>query len=460
MLFITYDKLNKYLYELTNNNYKNKVTKHPAIAFSPCGFPIEHYSIGHGHKHLVVIAGTHGTEIIGIDFVLKLMKAIAQGTGIYKDFAQNEITIDFIPCQNPESFIIVTESLKQYINEQNFQKISYEYYLNYRKDDIIYTKVNEFFKSLTQDKKVINNFWDEFRQKNISSSDLEQLLNNHQINKNKIINLFDELKKLNIIDDNVIPKEKFHYSMFPNLNYKNLPEIDNRYIKLKNKIQKIMETNYDNYKFPKQSIIDWRANSNGVDLNKNNPKNFKFKNKEKENNNFKPLFGKLRFNSLMREVPGPQGTSSVNNQKFSFEPENLGLLKLLLNLKKDDKYAGVLSYHGTGGVIYFRPKNYLEEKDLKKAKLLKEIDEINTNMAKAYQIYTGYKEMPYEQNPIGTGDMIRQILPGFLIIELSKMGGNPLGPYGDKDNYQKLINDNIIALNSLIKLIQNKTKIK
>lgn len=221
-----------------------------------------------------------------------------------------------------------------------------------------------------------------------------------------------------------------------------------------------METNYDNYKFPKQSIIDWRANSNGVDLNKNNPKNFKFKNKEKENKNFKPLFGKLRFNSLMREVPGPQGTSSVNNQKFSFEPENLGLLKLLLNLKKDDKYAGALSYHGTGGVIYFRPKNYLEEKDLKKAKLLKEIDEINTNMAKAYQIYTGYKEMPYEQNPIGTGDMIRQILPSFLIIELSKMGGNPLGPYGDKDNYQKLINDNIIAFNSLIKLIQNKTKIK
>ncbi len=112
------------------------------------------------------------------------MKPIAQGTGIYKDFAQNEITIDFIPCQNPESFIIVTESLKQYINEQNFQKISYEYYLNYRKDDIIYTKVNEFFKSLTQDKKVINNFWDEFRQKNISSSDLKQFLNNYQ----KLIN--------------------------------------------------------------------------------------------------------------------------------------------------------------------------------------------------------------------------------------------------------------------------------
>ena len=41
--FITYDKLNEYLYELTNNKYKNKVTKQKDLAYSPCGFPIAHY---------------------------------------------------------------------------------------------------------------------------------------------------------------------------------------------------------------------------------------------------------------------------------------------------------------------------------------------------------------------------------------------------------------------------------
>lgn len=68
--FITYDKLNEYLNELTRHKYKNQVIKQKPLAYSPCGFPVEHYSIGSGKKHLTIIAGTHGTEIIGIDFML------------------------------------------------------------------------------------------------------------------------------------------------------------------------------------------------------------------------------------------------------------------------------------------------------------------------------------------------------------------------------------------------------
>lgn len=464
--FITYDKLNEYLYELTHNKYKNKVTKQKDLAYSPCGFPIAHYTIGHGKKHLTVIAGTHGTEIIGIDFVIKLMKAIAKGEGIYKDFDSNEITIDFIPCQNPESFIIVTESLKPYVYNlppNEFEKLSKEYYINYRKDDIIYTQITNFIISLFQDKEIVNNFWNKYRLEMITPKTLMHFCSNYQTKENikeKVEELFQNLINMNIIDKPIIPKEKFHYYMFSNITYENLPEKDNRYILLKNKVKTIMKTNYNNYKFPKESLIDWRANSNGVDLNKNNPNNLKFKTKEKKKNNFKPLFGNFRFNCLMREVPGPQGISSVNNQKFTFEPENIGLLKLLLTLQKDKKYFGALSYHGTGGVIYSKSKNYLEEKDERKATLFKQIDDTNSEMAKIYQKITGYNEMPYDNNLIGTGDMIRQMLPGFLIIELSKMGGNPFGPYGDKGNYKKVINDNLIAFNKLLKLIQNKVKIK
>ena len=465
--FITYDKLNEYLYELTHTNYKNRVTKQKDLAYSPSSFPITHYTIGHGNKHIIVIAGTHGTEIISIDFVIKLMKTIAKGEGIYKDFDSNEITIDFIPCQNPESFIIVTESLKPYVNTltpNEFEKLSKKYYINYRKDDLIYTKITNFLISVYQDKTIVNNFWDKYRLEEITPKTLIKFCNNYPSKENtkeKIEELFRELINSDVIDKPVIPKVKFHYQMFPNITYKNLPEKDKRYILLKNKIKTIMETSYNNYKFPKESLIDWRANSNGVDLNKNNPNNLKFKTKEKQKNNFKPLFGNFRFNSLMREVPGPQGTSSVNNQKFTFEPENIGLLKLLLTLHKDEKYFGALSYHGTGGVIYSKPKNHLEEKDERKANLFKQIDDINSKMAKIYQEITDYKDMPYDKNLIGTGDMIRQMLPGFLIIELSTMGGNPLGPYGDKENnYKKVINDNLIAFNQILKLIQNKTKVK
>ena len=245
--------------------------------------------------------------------------------------------------------------------------------------------------------------------------------------------------------------------MFENLSYKSIEEKDIRYVKLKNKLEKIMNYNYNGYYFPKESVIDFRANSNGIDLNKNNPSNFKIKNKEVKESET-PLFGNLRFNKLMREVPGPQGMVALNKNHFTFEPENIALLKYLLRLRKEEKYISCLSYHGTGGVIYSKPLNHLYILDRSKIKKLKYIDEFNNDIAINYQKYTEYKIMPYPEKLTGTGDMIRQLLPGFLIVELSKMGGNPIGPYGDKNNYIKVINDNINAFYNVINLINEKVK--
>lgn len=158
MEFITYDKLNEYLEILTNSKSKNEVIKRKDLATSPCGFPITHYTIGNGHKHITVMAGTHGTEIIGIDFILKLMKVISEGHGVYKNFDSNKFTLDFIPCQNPEGFIIVTESLKPYVNnltENEFEKLSKDYYLNYCKDDKVYIEINYYLLYLIKSKEVI-----------------------------------------------------------------------------------------------------------------------------------------------------------------------------------------------------------------------------------------------------------------------------------------------------------------
>ena len=462
MDFITYDKLSEYLDALVKAKNKNPVIKRKDLCLSPCGFPVTHYTIGNGPKHLTVMAGTHGTEIIGVDFILKLMKVISEGKGVYKDFDSNKFTLDFIPCQNPEGFIIVTEVLKPYVSqltEKEFETFSRNYYLNYCKDDRVYLEINKFL----EDKDIIDKFWDEYRLKDITKDDVFNFLTScHKENvKPKISELFQTLYELKIIDnlDNpVIYKEKFHHQMFKNLSYQNIEEKDKRYTLLKNKVKNIMETKYESYTFPKASLIDWRANSNGVDLNQNNPNNFKIKQEEKRKKGFKPLFGTMRFVNLMREVKGPQGKVSVSDQKFTFENENTGLLKHLLNLNKEEKYVGAISYHGTGGVIYSRPKNPLEVKKQKEA--LRTIDKYNELLAISYQNITEYKIMPYPKQLTGTGDMIRMLLPGFLLIELSKMGGNPLGPYGDKQNYQKVINDNLLAFNEILKAIKNEIAVK
>ena len=119
-----------------------------------------------------------------------------------------------------------------------------------------------------------------------------------------------------------------------------------------------------------------------------------------------------------------------------------------------------MSYHGTGGVIYFKPYNYKEVEDKKIANKLKYIDKVNTELTTAYQEFTDYKSMPYPTELTGTGDMLRHMFPEFLIIELSKMGGNPIGPYGDINNYKKVINDNLKAFHNVLKIIEKTQKNK
>ena len=50
--------------------------------------------------------------------------------------------------------------------------------------------------------------------------------------------------------------------------------------------------------------------------------------------------------------------------------------------------------------------------------------------------------------------------PGVLMIELSKMGGNPIGPYGDKTNIYNTINENISAIANIIKYFNKRIKTK
>ena len=82
---------------------------------------IPDYIYGKGDNHIIVVGGTHGSEIISVDFVLRLMQDLAFTKRFYDDF-----TFHFIPLLNPEGYIISTSMIKGILNKnfdrRNFRK--------------------------------------------------------------------------------------------------------------------------------------------------------------------------------------------------------------------------------------------------------------------------------------------------------------------------------------------------
>ena len=124
-----------------------------------------------------------------------------------------------------------------------------------------------------------------------------------------------------------------------------------------------------------------------------------------------------------------------------------------------------LNYHSTGGLIYQRPANI--PSDLLKDNNLELSAEENT--ITNYLLSRLYSEKTYKndndkenthymvlkgENSISTSnDYNRLIYPGNILIELSGMGGNPIGPYGDiKGNYTNLMKSNLGAFEYLLKV--------
>ena len=393
---LNYDKYHKRLENIINNA-KNRVTIHESIAKTNCGFDVEHYSIGNGPHHIVVVGGTHGCEIIGVDFVTKLMEEISLGRGEYKDIDLNYFTFDFFPLHNPEGFIISTSAVDTLIKDsmtgEEKEAKCKEYYLAFRQDDI------------------------------------NSIRKEHQ----------DE--------------PKLHHKMFENVTWECIPE---KYKQLRENVKMM----YEYYKFPNGSIIDWRSNGSGVELNANTPDNQRFervKNGEIE-------YGSLRYNTICQSFPGPMGVPSKDPINFKFEPENFSLFEFIANLHAKEEYYGMFTYHGTAGAIVYKPYNfsdfdylYAESGKLKERNYS---EQINSMVANSYQIDTTYKtsglSMVDNVGLSGCGDLLRSVYPGVILVELSKMGGNSIAPYGDIfGNYRNVINNNLKAFASSLKTIQS-----
>lgn len=209
-------------------------------------------------------------------------------------------------------------------------------------------------------------------------------------------------------------KIKLHQLMFEDIDY---TCIDNEYFILRDKVQEILSNH------PKGSIIDWSSNGNGIDLNSNTI------NKLVSQNEYNK---QATYNNIRLDIPSPIGYPGNNkDNNFAQEIEILSLTTLLESLK--DSIYGYFNYHSIGGIIYNRP----ESND-------NFITLYNYLLSKYYQTYTNYKVIRNKSNIItSVNDTLRIKYLGNLLIELSPMMGNPIGVYGDINNYNNTINFNI-----------------
>ncbi len=209
-------------------------------------------------------------------------------------------------------------------------------------------------------------------------------------------------------------KIKLHQLMFEDIDY---TCIDNDYFILKDKVQNILSNH------PKGSIIDWASNGNGIDLNSNTI------NKIVSQNEYNK---QATYNNIRLDIPSPIGYPGNNKDiNFTQEIEILSLKNLLESLK--DNIYGYFNYHSIGGIIYNRPESNDNFYTL-----------YNYLLSKYYQTYTNYKVIRNKSNIItSVNDTLRIKYLGNLLIELSPMMGNPIGVYGDINNYNNTINSNI-----------------
>ena len=213
---------------------------------------------------------------------------------------------------------------------------------------------------------------------------------------------------------------KQHQKLFEDINEKSIKE----YSILKDSVGEILIPH------PKGSIIDWASNGNGIDLNSNTKENIKEP---------KTYNKSLAYNNLRVDIPSPIGHPGNNQSKnFTQEVEVISLQQLLDKLKNN--CTMFLNYHSVGGLIYQRPEN--DDKFITSYNyiLSKFYQENTIKNASKYDIIKGQSG-----RAISVNDQLRQKYPGNILVELSPMGGNPIGPFGDPNNIKNTIESNIYS---------------
>ena len=254
----------------------------------------------------------------------------------------------------------------------------------------------------------------------VISSAIKEKLGKNSTDSEKIKFCFDYYKAFRNDTINKDNPFKQHQKIFEEINNNSIKG----YSILKDSVGEIL------IHHPKGSIIDWASNGNGIDLNANTKINIK-----KEGT----LNKTIAYNNIRADIPSPIGHPGNNQSKnFTQEVEVISLQQLLDKLK--NSCTLFLNYHSVGGLIYQRPEN--DDKF---------ITSYNYILSKFYQENTIKNASKYDivkdqsGRAISVNDQLRQKYPGNILVELSPMGGNPIGPFGDPNNIKNTIESNIYS---------------
>lgn len=254
----------------------------------------------------------------------------------------------------------------------------------------------------------------------VISSAIKEKLGKNSTDSEKIKFCFDYYKAFRNDTINRDNPFKQHQKIFEEINNNSIKG----YSILKDSVGEIL------IHHPKGSIIDWASNGNGIDLNANTKINIK-----KEGT----LNKTIAYNNIRADIPSPIGHPGNNQSKnFTQEVEVISLQQLLDKLK--NSCTLFLNYHSVGGLIYQRPEN--DDKF---------ITSYNYILSKFYQENTIKNASKYDivkdqsGRAISVNDQLRQKYPGNILVELSPMGGNPIGPFGDPNNIKNTIESNIYS---------------
>lgn len=373
----------------------NRVKIQEPIGTTTYGLPILHYTAGTGKNHIVLSAAQHGCEIITTDFLLNVMKKIA--------FNDKDKNFDFLDNNDYTLHFLPMLNPEGYlITTSAIRKMI--------KRNITDDKAQEVYKDYL-----------EAYEKDDKNCKLKLSL-----------------------------KTKHHQKYFGHIDQYKI--LNKRFQNVGNQLKKI----YNNANIPEGALVTWHSNGNGVDLNQNTPYNFKInaiKNGEK-------VYSLYRYNNIEATKPGPIGCP-MQGDEFQYEPENKYLLEFLLNLKnnKDINLCAYFNYHSTGGLLYHKPYKNLQEV---KENIMPHMDIealYNKKIAEIYSSKTKYKVMEDVPTLTCFNDLLRLQIPGDILIELSTVKGNPLGPYVDKI-YNKTITDNLKALAFTLQKLPEMNRIK
>ena len=371
------------------------------------GYDIPHYIVGNGPKHIIILGGFHANEIISVDFVLKFMESIVNGE---TDIDFNDVTLDIIPLDNPEGYIIATSTIRTVIDkdmeDSEIEKIATEYYKNYREDNIQGAK---------------------------------------------------EKKENTPVKERAIKK---HHQMFKNATYECISE---RHKAIREQVKLMMEKE----NFPEGSMIDFKCNASGIEPNKSWLMNYNLYKMRQGIESYD--YG--TFNTIKNNVPGPVGVPTIDPYNFEQTIETKYVADLIEQTIKDGSYAGFIDYHGTGGCIEWEPSFKFDESFINDEKRY-QITGINYQIAMNYANNTTCdmclpdgqtKQMTYiltESADQAFDDGLKALYPAAILIELSRVwGGNPIAPYGNKKAYNNTINVNKKALVSTIRLMSRLKKL-